>query len=154
MSDVEKHEGGCACGEVRYKTSAYPTHTAVCHCRYCQLRTGSAFGVSVYFERNAVEKLSGKLHKFEYETESGNKVCTEFCVICGTTVYWYAEAFHGTVGIGGGTFDPPSFWYDIKREVFCRSKAPFSENAINDKYQTSPIYNQVKVDPYRQSGSG
>ena len=25
----------------------------------------------------------------------------------------------------GGTFDPPTFWYDLDKEVFVRSKAHF-----------------------------
>ena len=153
MSDNKIHEGGCACGKVRYKTTAEPTLTSVCHCRYCQLRTGSAFGVSVYIDKNNVEKLSGKLQVFEYETESGTRITTEFCSNCGTTVYWAAEIFEGMTGIGGGTFDPPTFWYDIKREVFCRSKAPFADNQVKDKYETSPTYNPVKVDDARKRGA-
>jgi hypothetical protein len=39
------HEGGCLCGEARYVVSGYPEPRGVCHCRYCQLRTGSAFYV-------------------------------------------------------------------------------------------------------------
>lgn len=154
MSGEAIHRGGCACGKVRYKTTADPTHTAVCHCRYCQLRTGSAFGVSVYVESKCVEKVSGELKQYKYETESGNNIITEFCVNCGTTVFWNAEVFEGMIGIGGGTFDPPTFWYDIKREVFCRSKAAFSNNEVNEKHETSPIYNQVKEDPPRQRGAG
>ena len=90
MSDNKNHEGGCACGQVSYQTKTEPTLTSVCHCRYCQLRTGSAFGVSVYIDKNNVEKLSGKLQVFEYETESGTRITTEFCSNCGTTVYWAA----------------------------------------------------------------
>ena len=153
MSDNKNHEGGCACGQVRYKTKAEPTLTSVCHCRYCQLRTGSAFGISVYIDSKNVERLSGELKEFEYETESGTKITTEFCSNCGTTVYWTAEIFEGMTGIGGGTFDPPTFWYDIKREVFCRSKAPFVDNHVKDKYETSPIYNPVKVDDARKIGA-
>ena len=41
MSDKEIHQGGCACGENRYETSGNPERARVCHCRYCQLRSGS-----------------------------------------------------------------------------------------------------------------
>ena len=132
------HEGGCACAKVRYQTIGDPVHTSVCHCRFCQLRTGSAFGVSAYFNNKNVKKISGELGRFEYEAGSGKSVRSEFCVHCGTTVYWTAGSFEGVIGISGGTFDPPTFWYPIKREVFCRSKAPFSENAVPEKHETSP----------------
>ena len=63
--------GGCLCGETRYQTNAEPLRSSVCHCRYCQLRTGSAFGVSIYFQDDEVNLLSGKLDYFSYSTESG-----------------------------------------------------------------------------------
>ena len=92
------------------------------------------------------------LKKFEYTTESGNSVTTQFCVECGTTVFWNANIFKGMTGIGGGTFDPPTFWYKIKREVFCRSKAYFSKNEINTKFETSPTFTKMKDDPPRKRG--
>ena len=50
MSDKEIHLGGCACGENRYETSGNPERARVCHCRYCQLRSGSPFGVGAWFK--------------------------------------------------------------------------------------------------------
>ena len=49
MKDLDSHKGGCWCGLVRYESYGEPTYAGICHCRYCQLRTGSAFGVSIYF---------------------------------------------------------------------------------------------------------
>ena len=51
MNNLEKHSGGCACGKVRYHSIGKPVRTGLCHCRYCQLRTGTAFGISVYFKK-------------------------------------------------------------------------------------------------------
>ena len=79
MTVEESHEGGCACGEVRYKTKGEPQVHAVCHCRYCQLRTGSAFGMGAYFPADKVEFNSGEQTQFNYVTVSGNKVTTSFC---------------------------------------------------------------------------
>jgi len=61
MSYKILNQGGCACGNVLYKTIAKEEFASVCHCRYCQLRTGSAFGISVYFKSDGVELLSGDL---------------------------------------------------------------------------------------------
>ena len=68
------HEGGCLCGGVRYRTKGDPKRVGVCHCRYCQLRTGSALGISVYFDAEAVEVLQGALKPYAYTTESRKPV--------------------------------------------------------------------------------
>ena len=57
MSSTEIHEGGCSCGTVRYQTIGQPARTGVCHCRYCQTRTGPAFGISVYFLKKTLLKI-------------------------------------------------------------------------------------------------
>ena len=44
MSD-EAFEGGCGCGDIRYKVTGDPDIVIVCHCDWCQRRTGSAFAM-------------------------------------------------------------------------------------------------------------
>ena len=48
MSDI--HTGGCFCGAVRYSTAGETAIASFCHCIYFQLRTSTAFGISVYFK--------------------------------------------------------------------------------------------------------
>ncbi|GAB4273121.1 MAG: GFA family protein [Pararhodobacter sp.] len=153
MSDADQHSGGCQCGAVRYRTTGAPAKTAVCHCRYCQLRTGSAFGVSVYFPEDAVTLEQGTLTDYAFQTESGRTFTTRFCPRCGTSVLWTIGLFPGMIGVAGGTFDPPSFWYDVKREVFTRSKAPFVELCIADSSETSSAYAPIGPDPAHRNGA-
>jgi hypothetical protein len=58
------HEGGCVCGAVRYRVRNAPARTSACHCRFCQRRTGSAFGIGAYFREADVEILSGELRTY------------------------------------------------------------------------------------------
>ena len=69
---MKKHSGGCACGKVRYHSIGQPVKTGLCHCRYCQLRTGSAFGISVYFKKENLKIEFGDLKKYTFTTENGN----------------------------------------------------------------------------------
>ena len=39
-------EGGCRCGNVRFRISAPPLLTMACHCKGCQRMTGSAYSLS------------------------------------------------------------------------------------------------------------
>ena len=142
----EKHSGGCGCGGVRYETTGNPVRAGICHCRYCQTRTGSAFGISVYFEENQISLINGKLTEYNFKNSSGRSFKNKFCKICGTTVFWEVELRKGLIGVGGGTFDPPTFWYEAGFEVFCRSKAPFVETRISEKHETTEYYKPIAPD--------
>ncbi len=115
------HEGGCLCGSVRYRVTGDPVVAAACHCKYCQRRTGSAFGISVYFEDTSVEFTSGSLKDYKYRSDESNRwVEVEFCDNCGTSVTWTAEIRPGHRGIAGGTFDDPD-WFHIDKHAWTRS---------------------------------
>ena len=50
-------EGGCVCGAVRYRVKAAPQFGLVCHCTWCQRRSGSAFSYNANFdERTPIRK--------------------------------------------------------------------------------------------------
>ena len=118
----EIHEGGCVCGAVRYKTHGPPRRVSACACRWCQKRSGSAFGLSVYFDEDDVEILQGSLNKYQTTSDTGRTVESEFCEVCGTTVTFRLELRSGWRGITGGTFDQPTFWYDVETFIFTRTK--------------------------------
>jgi len=56
------------------------------------------------------------------------------------------EVRKGLIGIAGGTFDPPTFWFEAGFEVFCRSKAPFFETTIAEKKETTDYYKPIIPD--------
>ena len=149
---MKKHSGGCACGNVRYHTTGDPIKTGLCHCRYCQLRTGTAFGISVYFNLDNVNIESGNLKKYKFVTENGNSFETNFCINCGTSLFWELSHFNNHIGVAGGTFDPPSFWFDIERELFKRTKAEFVSINCPESYKESPTYKPKTQDESRLDG--
>lgn len=77
----------CACGSVSAVVEGDPTQVYVCHCDYCQRRTGSVFQVSCYFPHQQVLELSGETRFFSNSTNSIG-IQYEFCPTCGTTVHW------------------------------------------------------------------
>ena len=60
-------EGGCLCGAVRYRVKNDPMRGGVCHCRSCQRRTGSAFGIGAHFKEADVE-VRGELSTYEFRS--------------------------------------------------------------------------------------
>ena len=108
MSD-NIHEGGCVCGDVRYRTTADPDHVVVCHCEWCQRRTGTAFAVIPKFRLEEFELLSGKLTTYREVNEAGRWLDLAFCPRCGTNIGFTQERRIWAQAIDAGTFDEPNW---------------------------------------------
>ena len=102
----ELREGGCLCGQVRYRVPAKPVETVVCHCRNCQKQAGSAFSVVAFFPRDSLQ-LEGELQTFEDKGTSGQTVFRRFCGNCGSPVITDTEHAPemGLIFIKAGTLD-------------------------------------------------
>jgi hypothetical protein len=123
MSDI--HNGGCACGAVRYRVRGKPTVATVCHCTFCQRRLASAFAVLATFPVQAVEVLQGEVAECEHRSdESGRWLKMSFCPKCGTTISHISEVRPGFRTIAAGTFDDQD-WFSIDRHMWTRSKRPW-----------------------------
>ena len=108
-----RNEGGCLCGRVRYATLAMPSRVTVCHCRFCQKATGSAYMVEPIFEADKFVVLAGLPKRFnQVSAGSGKVVNVHFCVDCGTKLWLSFERFPDAVGVYAGTFDDPC-WFPI-----------------------------------------
>lgn len=64
---TQVREGGCRCGQVRFRITAPDLLTLACHCRGCQRMTGAPFSVTAMipgggFEVTAGEPIIGGLH--------------------------------------------------------------------------------------------
>jgi len=81
----------------------------MCHCVECQRRTGSAFSVAVFYERDNVRIAGGSSEKFERESASGYPVTFHFCRRCGSNVWWEPARIPELVGVAVGAFGDPSF---------------------------------------------
>lgn len=118
------HEGGCLCGAVRFKTKGDPLRVTVCHCTWCQRRTGAAFAVEPIFEDNQVEIVGERSRYRSVSDESGRWLELEFCPKCGTNIGFTLEWRPGARAIDAGTFDDPSWIRSDKhhfRHIFLRS---------------------------------
>ena len=110
------HEGGCLCGGIRYAVKAPPLRVTVCHCRFCQRGTGSAFMVEPIFGKADFAVAAIQLRIYRHRSEGSGKIVeVHFCDNCGTKLFLSFERFPDVVGVYGGTFDDPN-WFERSAE--------------------------------------
>ncbi|HWB75354.1 MAG TPA: GFA family protein [Nannocystaceae bacterium] len=102
-------QASCQCGNLiaTIDEGAEPL-IAACHCRECQKRSGSPFGVMAYYPRDAVA-IRGAASEYTRPTDEGGTFTNGFCASCGSTLYGRASAYPEITGITVGTITDPSF---------------------------------------------
>ncbi len=116
-------EGGCSCGEVRYRLASEPLFIHCCHCLNCQRQTGSAFVINLLIEADRVEALSGEPRPVEVPRDDGSTQRIFRCPTCQIAVFsqYSRRDVHF---VRGGTLDVPSaVTPDV--HIFTRSKLPW-----------------------------
>jgi hypothetical protein len=98
----------CNCGNLQIVCEGEPVRISMCHCLECQRRTGAVFGGQAWFSQHQTT-ISGTSTQFTRKSDAGRSVSFRFCLICGSTVYWEAEAFPGHTAVAVGSFADPAF---------------------------------------------
>jgi hypothetical protein len=82
-----KVQGRCHCGEITYEADVDPGSVNVCHCRDCQMLTGSAFRANIAAPAKGFRILTGKPREYVKVADSGARRIHAFCATCGAPVY-------------------------------------------------------------------
>ena len=128
----------CHCGALALRCMGEPVKVSLCHCRDCQRRTGSLFGVAAFFPRDAVKIESGAASAYRRPSASGRDVTFRFCPACGTSLGWEPDRLPQLIGGAAGAFADPAFpmprqavwsqdrhaWLDLPEAVVAHDRNP------------------------------
>src|ERR1700728_3198469 len=118
-----KLEGGCYCGEVRYKAEGDPMFKAQCHCRECQYISGGSPNMFVLMPVTGFSYTKGTPKKFKRSDIEG-AVTREFCAECGTHIATRRPDLPAVI-LKVGTLDDPSEYGGPRMAIFTVDKQPF-----------------------------
>ncbi len=159
-------EGGCTCGNVRYRLLTEPLAVHCCHCTWCQRETGSAFAVNAMIESDRVVNLRFEPEIIHTPSESGAGQHIARCPECRVALWsHYSGSGHVTKFVRIGTLDNPA---DLPPEIhiFTSSKQPWvvlpnNVPAFSEFYERNQIWSthslerleaiKPKIDAYRAS---
>jgi hypothetical protein len=99
-----KRKATCSCGALSIVAQGEPDKVSVCHCLECQRRTGSAFGIAVFFASEMIE-IAGTSAVFSRIGDSGKPVAFHFCPSCGSTLFWEPAFRPGMTAVALGCFE-------------------------------------------------
>ena len=117
-------EGGCSCGNIRYRMKRAPMFVHCCHCLDCQKQTGGAFAINALIEAEEVELLSGEPVAISMSTDSGRPHDIFRCPDCEVAL-WSDYGRRGyLLFLRVSTLDEP---HEIRPDIhiFTRTKVPW-----------------------------
>jgi hypothetical protein len=129
-------EGGCRCGQVRFRIDAAPLLTMACHCTGCQRMTGSAFSLSIAapsagFSVIAGEPVIGGLH--------GAEAKHMFCPYCMSWVFTRPLQADWIVNVRATMLDDAS-WFSPFIETYTSEKLPWATTPAVHSYAEFPPF--------------
>ena len=141
-------DGGCSCGEVRYRLTSDALFVHCCHCLNCQRQTGSAFVVNLLIEAERLQ-VSGEPQPVDVPRDDGSAQRVYRCPSCQVAVFseygWPEVRF-----VRGGTLDEPSA---VKPDVhiYTRSKVPWvrlpgDTPAFEEYYDTRKVWSPASLE--------
>jgi hypothetical protein len=95
--------GGCQCGAVRYRITAFIAGSAhICHCRMCQRAVGGPFAALTAATDDAFEWTKGEAAAWRSSSEATRGFCAE----CGTPLYYHGDD-SGRINVTIASLDNP-----------------------------------------------
>lgn len=99
-------DGGCACGQVRYRVLDRPLVVHCCHCHWCQRESGASFALNALIEADRVVVLAGAPELVHTPSASGEGQDIARCPRCKVAVWsHYAGAGPLVCFVRVGTLD-------------------------------------------------
>jgi hypothetical protein len=127
-------EGGCRCGQLRFRISAPPILTMACHCTGCQKMSASAFSLSIAVPSDAFEVVQGEpaiggLH--------GDQSRHHHCDWCKSWVFTRINPEPGFLNVRATMLDDTS-GYAPFIETFRSEALPWATTPARHSYETFP----------------
>lgn len=132
------YTGRCFCEATRFRVNAEPLTLYACHCTDCQKRTGSAFALSLWVPRAAVEATMGEPVARDLKGPDGKSRPGRHCPHCNARLWSEPEKRPSVAIVRAGMLDDTS-WLRPVAHLWTRSAQPwfaFPEGVA--KYTTQP----------------
>ncbi len=133
----ETIEGGCLCGEVRYRILGEPLISGTCQCGTCRKASSAAIVPWLHLDSTTFAFTSGQPVEFE----SSPSVTRTFCGRCGSPLTYWTTSYGKTIDVTTCSLDNPEAfpplghvwtshrlsWLELADELPCFEEGPPSD---------------------------
>lgn len=103
MQSLERLDGGCLCGAVRYEASGAAVGITHCHCRTCRRASGAPLVTWAGFGSDKFKFTQGRPATYS----SSENVVRTFCDHCGTALTYQRIDLPESIDVTLGSLDNP-----------------------------------------------
>ena len=107
------NEGGCFCGEIRYRISGEPVFQLFCFCKDCLAITGTDGYAGYMVKESDFKLIKGVPKTHDKCSQQGRTVKRHFCGTCGTNLWGQTE--FGLISVAAGTLDDSTLFKPTKK---------------------------------------
>lgn len=153
--EFETCEGGCTCGQVRYKVERPPLIVHACHCSWCQRQTGGPHVINALYEAESIELTHGEVENINTPSPSGEGQIIARCPTCKVAV-WSNYHFGGMRErvrfLRVGTLDNPDLMPpDV--HIFTTTKQPWyifpeGHKVVDEFYDAKTTWSPANLKRY------
>ena len=118
------HEGGCLCGQVRFRVTAAALDSGYCHCRMCQRNSGAPVVAWATFPATGFEWIAGKAAEYPSSTHATRR----FCASCGSYLVFASTNSPEEISVNTASFDTPEA-FPPRKHIFVESRIPWFHTA-------------------------
>ena len=159
MTGGDGYEGGCTCGEVRYRMETAPLIVHCCHCHWCQRETGSAFALNALIEADRVTLLKGEPEAVPTPSNSGKGQAIWRCPTCRVALWSHYGGMGDKVDfVRVGTLDAG---HDLEPgiHIYTESKQswvviPEGAQAVQRYYSKSEYWSPASIARLKELSAG
>jgi hypothetical protein len=117
-------DGQCHCGQVTFEADIDPQAVSICHCKDCQVLTGSPFRATVFCSGSRIH-TRGSPKIYAKTGDNGRIRYQHFCGECGSPLFSSGEGEHTDEwGIRWGAIRQRASLRPT-RQIWCRSAVPW-----------------------------
>lgn len=114
---MTQHDGGCLCGQLRFRVTAPMLDSGYCHCRMCQKNSGAPVVAWATFPVTGFSWIAGVPGSY-ISSVHGKR---QFCARCGSYLVFLSANYPAEVSVNTASFDDPAA-FPPRMHIFANSR--------------------------------